>query len=124
MREGLARKISWLQDKLLGLPEAWRYPHAQKLIRLAHMIVNAPDNEYTWRYAVGVHEWELRQITHEVMRAARGEGHEDLPEWLVPIVDAAVVGGHIKRLGSAPDALSVVWFVTNDQHELIKYLEI
>lgn len=45
------------------------------------------------------------------------------PEWLVRIVDTAVLGGHLKRI-SQPPPDAVVWFTTDLNNNLNNFLEL
>lgn len=45
------------------------------------------------------------------------------PKWLDPILDTAVVGGHLKRI-HAPPPDAIVWFTTDLDHNLLTFLEL
>ena len=44
------------------------------------------------------------------------------PEWLVEIINLAVVGGHAKKVPNPPPEL-IVWFRVNEHHELIEFID-
>jgi len=45
------------------------------------------------------------------------------PEWLERILNAAVVGGHLKRIPQPPPD-AIVWFTTDLNNNLLTFLEL
>jgi hypothetical protein len=94
----------------------WRqWNHKHKLI-----MQQPHEREYRYeeRYATYVlkcwHEGKETTIRGEVCSR---------PEWLTRIIDVAVVGGHLKRV-YAPPPDAIVWFITDQDRNLLHFLEL
>jgi hypothetical protein len=87
-----------------------RYPH-----------MTTP-NEREYRYEERNCEYALKCWHHGVETSWRGE-LDSKPEWLERILNAAVVGGHLKRIPQPPPD-AIVWFTTDLDNNLKSFLEL
>jgi hypothetical protein len=82
--------------------------------------MNPPD-EIEHRYEQRGAEYTLRSWYDREMSVTASM--VERPEWLVKIIDLAVVGGHMQRIPHPPPDL-IVWFRTSkDSNELISFVD-
>ena len=73
------------------------------------------------RYEQRGHEYTLRSWSNKEMSVTASM--VERPEWLVKIIDLAVVGGHVQAIRHPPPDL-IVWFRTSrDSNELLEFVE-
>jgi hypothetical protein len=83
---------------------------------------NKQDDMYECRYEERDNEFSLKRWR---------DGHEDvvrgmlyaLPDWLEKIRAVAIVGGHLKAV-RVPPPDNIVWFTTDDDGNLINFMEL
>ena len=78
--------------------------------------------ESEFRYEERVDEYRLRRWCNGLEFATAGP-IANRPEWLAAIVNAALVGGHMKRTYEPPPDC-IVWFVTDANYNLLRFLEL
>jgi hypothetical protein len=83
---------------------------------------NKQDDMYECRYEERNGDYTLKQWRDGHETASRGLV-QDLPEWLSNIRDVAMVGGHLKRV-MVPPPDNIVWFTTDDDGNLINFMEL
>ena len=79
-------------------------------------------HEREYRYEERNGDYLLKCWWHGVETALRGRINER-PEWVVRTIDAAIVGGYLKRMHSPPPD-AIVWFTTDLDNNLITFLEL
>jgi hypothetical protein len=77
---------------------------------------------YECRYEERGHDYTLKRWRDGHEEASRGIV-TDLPDWLSRIRDVATVGGHLKRV-MVPPPDNIVWFTTDDDNNLINFMEL
>jgi hypothetical protein len=93
------------------------------LLQLEHKLGYRKDNPmYECRYEERNGDYTLKKWRDGHEEASRGLV-TDLPEWLSRIRDVATVGGHLKRV-AAPPPDNIVWFTTDDDGNLIDFMEL
>jgi hypothetical protein len=83
---------------------------------------NKQDDMYECRYEERGLDYTLKQWRDGHETASRGLV-TDLPDWLSRIRDVATVGGHLKRV-MVPPPDNIVWFTTDDDGNLINFMEL
>ena len=83
---------------------------------------NTQDDMYECRYEERADEYMLKRWRDGHETASRGLV-TDLPDWLSRIRDVATVGGHLKRV-MVPPPDNIVWFTTDDDGNLINFMEL
>jgi len=90
---------------------------------LEHKLGYHKDNPmYECRYEERSGEYTLKRWRDGHETASRGLVI-DLPDWLSRIRDVATVGGHLKRV-MVPPPDNIVWFTTDDDNNLINFMEL
>jgi hypothetical protein len=93
------------------------------LLQLEHKLGYRKDNPmYECRYEERDGDYTLKQWRDGHETASRGL-LQDLPEWLASIRSVAVVGGHLKAVRTPPPD-NIVWFTTDDDGNLINFMEL
>lgn len=83
---------------------------------------NKQDDMYECRYEERGLDYSLKKWRDGHEEASRGLV-ADLPDWLSKIRDVATVGGHLKRV-MVPPPDNIVWFTTDDDGNLINFMEL
>lgn len=83
---------------------------------------NKQDDMYECRYEERGLDYMLKKWRDGHEEASRGLV-TDLPDWLSRIRDVATVGGHLKRV-MVPPPDNIVWFTTDDDGNLINFMEL
>lgn len=79
------------------------------------------DDEIEHRYEQRGAEYTLRSWHDKEMSVTASM--VERPDWLVKIIDLAVVGGHVQTIPNPPPDL-IVWFRTSkDSHELLSFVD-
>jgi hypothetical protein len=79
-------------------------------------------HEREYRYEERYDEYMLKCWHEGVETSLRGYV-DTRPQWLVDIITAATVGGHLKRVPHPPPD-AIVWFTTDLDNNLITFLEL
>lgn len=79
-------------------------------------------NEREYRYEERDDMFHIKCWQNGVEHSLRGELYSR-PEWLVRILTAATVGGHLKRVNQPPPD-AIVWFTTDLDNNLLTFLEL
>lgn len=87
-----------------------------------HLGYKKQDIMYECRYEERGLDYTLKKWRDGHEEASRGLV-TDLPDWLSRIRDVATVGGHLKRV-MVPPPDNIVWFTTDDDGNLIDFMEL
>lgn len=79
-------------------------------------------NEREYRYEERNGDYLLKCWWNGVETVLRGR-IDERPEWVVKIIDMAIVGGYLKRMVSPPPD-AIVWFTTDLENNLTTFLEL
>ena len=82
---------------------------------------SSPDM-YECRYEERGHDYTLKRWRDGHETSSRGIV-TDLPDWLERIRGVAIVGGHLKAV-MVPPPDNIVWFTTDDDGNLINFMEL
>lgn len=80
------------------------------------------ENEHEYRYEERAGEYRLRCWVNGTEHTVVGL-IESQPAWLQAIVATSRVGGHMKYTNEPPPDC-IVWFVTDAEHNLLRFLEL
>lgn len=80
------------------------------------------ENEHEYRYEERAGEYRLRCWVNGTEHTVVGL-MESQPAWLQAIVATSRVGGHMKYTNEPPPDC-IVWFVTDAEHNLLRFLEL
>ena len=84
-----------------------------------------------YRSSPDMYECRYEERDNEFSLKRWRDGHEDgvrgmlyaLPDWLEKIRAVAIVGGHLKAV-RVPPPDNIVWFTTDDDNNLINFMEL
>lgn len=93
-----------------------------RYIRAKHKRKMHIENEHEYRYEERAGEYRLRCWVNGTENTAVGL-IESQPAWLQAIVATSRVGGHMKYTNEPPPDC-IVWFVTDAEHNLLRFLEL
>jgi hypothetical protein len=79
------------------------------------------DELYEYRYEQRGGEYRLRCWHNGAERTHSGPV-DNMPEWLQAILDTAKVAGAIRPIKEPPPEV-IVWFRTDDKHNLVEFIE-
>jgi hypothetical protein len=80
-----------------------------------------PD-EREFRYEERSDEYQLK-CWHDGVETSWSGGMGTRPQWLLDILNIAVIGGHLKRVPQPPPD-AIVWFTTDIDRNLKAFLEL
>ena len=100
----------------------WRLADEWRQLKHEHKRIMLQTHEREYRYEERGGTFSLKCWHDGNETITRGHiGAE--PEWFKPILDTAVVGGHLKRI-YAPPPDAIVWFTTDLDNNLNTFLEL
>lgn len=79
-------------------------------------------NEREYRYEERDDMYHLKRWQNGEETSLRGELNSR-PEWLVHIINTAIVGSHLKTV-NVPPPNAIVWFTTDLDNNLLTFLEL
>lgn len=83
---------------------------------------NKQDDMYECRYEERNGEYSLKRWRDGHETVSRGMLYA-LPDWLEKIRSVAIVGGHLRKV-HVPPPDNIVWFTTDDDGNLIDFMEL
>lgn len=81
-----------------------------------------PINEREYRYEERDDMFHLKRWQNGEETSWRGELYSR-PDWLVHIINTAIVGSHLKTV-QVPPPNAIVWFTTDLDNNLLTFLEL
>jgi hypothetical protein len=90
--------------------------------RKKHELNEATPDEHEFRYEERSGEFRLRCWSNGTEHTVTGL-IDSSPAWLQAIVATSRVGGHMKYTNEPPPDC-IVWFVTDADHNLLRFLEL
>lgn len=98
-----------------------RFSDAQRLLE-NKLGYNNQNDMYECRYEERDNQFILKRWRYGHEDAVRGMLYA-LPDWLEKIRAVAIVGGHLKAV-KVPPPDNIVWFTTDDDNNLINFMEL
>lgn len=83
--------------------------------------VDPMDDTFEYRYEQRTGEYLLRCWHNGTEKSHRGPV-DNTPEWLRAILDTAKVAGALRQI-DAPPPEAILWFRTDEHHNLIEFIE-
>jgi len=109
-------------DELATVPKKSReFADALKQMSLT-LGYNKQDDMYECRYEESRGEYILKRWRDGHEEATRGKVYA-LPDWMEKIRGVAIVGGHLKKV-HVPPPDNIVWFTTDDDGNLLNFMEL